>query len=311
MTWLQILLVSFVVTLLLMPPLIRFLRKKNFGITVRAEVVEHLHKMGTPKAGGLVFLLVPSVACLLFGPTQEVWALLLLFVCSGAIGFADDFISYRRKNSLGLMARYKILLQLVPAFLFAWLTKMDSAIWIPFIPPLDIGWWYIPVAMFVIICGENSVNLTDGADGLAGTIFLTVIGALIVVAFLQGTVSLFPFMFSLTGVVAGYLWFNVHPASVIMGDTGSLALGAAMAGLSLILHIPLFLPFIAVIFVVETVSVILQIVYFRRTGGKRLFKRSPLHHHFQLSNWSEAQIVFRFSLVNLLFIALAFLFIWV
>lgn len=311
MTWIKILAVSFFLSLLALPYLIQFLRQQKLLIYVRQEVTEHAQKTGTPKAGGLLFLFVPFFACLLYRPSLEVWALLILFLGSGIIGFVDDWLSSRSKSSLGLKARYKILLQLIPALIFTFMTMKFSSIWIPFIPPLDIGWAYLPLSLIVIISSVNSVNLTDGADGLATSVFLTVLLALTIVTYLQGQFTLFPFICSLAGVLGGFLWYNTHPASVIMGDTGALALGAAMAGLSLILHIPLFLPFIAVIFVIETLSDILQIVYFRYTGGKRFFKRAPIHHHFQLSGWSETQIVVRFSLFNLFFIGLAFLFIWV
>lgn len=280
-------------------------------VYVREEVTEHRHKTGTPKAGGILFLVIPLIASAVFNPPKEVWALLVLFVASGAVGFIDDLLSSKRKTSLGLRGRFKLLFQIILGLVFGLMTMKYSVIWIPYIPPLNIGWVYIPLAILVIVSSENAVNLTDGADGLATTVFLTVMAALLVVAYLQGQVSLFPFMYSLIGVLAAFLWFNTHPARIIMGDTGSLALGGAMAGLSLILHIPLFLPFIAMVFVLETISVIIQIVYFRRTGGKKFFKRSPLHHHFQLLGWSETQIVVRFTLLNLLFIGLAFLFIWV
>jgi len=311
MTWLRILLVSFLLTLLLMPFLIKLLRCLGLVIYVRKEVQEHTHKTGTPKAAGILFLLIPLIATAIFNPPLEIWALLILFVCSGLVGFIDDLLSSKRKSSLGLRGRYKVIFQIALGLVFGFLTMKYSVIWIPYMPPLNIGWVYIPLAVLVIVSSENAVNLTDGADGLATTVFLTVMAAMLVVAYLQGQVDLFPFMYSLVGVLAAFLWFNTHPASIIMGDTGSLALGGAMAGLSLILHIPLFLPFIAMVFVLETISVIIQIVYFLRTGGKKFFKRSPLHHHFQLSGWSETQIVVRFALLNLLFIGLAFLFIWV
>ncbi|MCR4433901.1 MAG: phospho-N-acetylmuramoyl-pentapeptide-transferase [Caldiserica bacterium] len=311
MTWLRILLVSFLFGLLIMPFLIRFLKHIGMVIYVREVVTEHVHKTGTPKAGGILFLVIPLIASAVFNPPKEVWALLILFVASGVVGFIDDLLSSKRKTSLGLRGRFKLLFQIILGLIFGLMTMKYSVIWIPYIPPLNIGWVYIPLAILVIVSSENAVNLTDGADGLATTVFLTVMAALLVVAYLQGQVSLFPFMYSLIGVLAAFLWFNTHPARIIMGDTGSLALGGAMAGLSLILHIPLFLPFIAMVFVLETISVIIQIVYFRRTGGKKFFKRSPLHHHFQLLGWSETQIVVRFALLNLLFIGLAFLFIWV
>jgi len=302
---------SFFFTLLVTPFLIKLLKRWQLIVYVRREVNEHQFKTGTPKGAGLLFLVIPFFCALFFDPSLEVWALLILFLGSGLIGFVDDYLSSKRKSSLGLRAREKIIFQIALGLIFAFLTINYSDIWIPYIPPLDIGWFYVPLAVLVIVASENAVNLTDGADGLAATIFLTVIGALLVVAYLQGQVELYPFMYSLAGVLAGFLWFNVYPASVIMGDTGSLALGAAMAGLSLLLHIPLFLPFIAIVFVLEAISVIIQVIHFRRTGGKRLFKRSPLHHHFQLSGWSETQIVLRFSLFNLFFIGLAFLFIWI
>ncbi|MCR4428988.1 MAG: phospho-N-acetylmuramoyl-pentapeptide-transferase [Caldiserica bacterium] len=311
MTWLRIMLVSFLFGLLFLPFLINFLKKSGIVVFVREVVTEHIHKTGTPKAGGILFLIIPFIASVFFNPPLEVWALLILFLGSGILGMADDLLSSIRKTSLGLRGRYKLIFQIILGLIFGFLTMKYSVIWIPYIPPLNIGWWYIPLAVLVVVSSENAVNLTDGADGLATTVFLTVMAALLVVGYLQGQVNLFPFMYSLMGVLAAFLWFNTHPARIIMGDTGSLALGGAMAGLSLILHIPLFLPFIAMVFVLETMSVIVQIGYFRRTGGKRFFKRAPLHHHFQLSGWSETQIVVRFALLNLLFIGLAFLFIWV
>ncbi|MCX5976384.1 MAG: phospho-N-acetylmuramoyl-pentapeptide-transferase [Coprothermobacterota bacterium] len=311
MIWIPVLVVSFLVTLTAMPFLIRGLRSWKLTSYVRAEVTEHLHKTGTPVAGGLLFLVIPTLAALLFGVTQDMLAVLIVTLGAGLTGFVDDWLSSRGQHALGLKARYKIVAQIALALVFAFLTLPNSAIWIPFIPPLDIQGWYVPLSVFFIVWSTNAVNITDGADGLAASVFLTVLGALMVVAYLQNYISLMPFIFSLGGVLLGFLWFNVYPASVIMGDTGALALGAAMAGLSLILHIPLFLPFIAMVFLIETLSVIIQVGYFRYSGGKRVFKRAPIHHHFQLLGWSETQIVLRFSLFNLLFIGLAFLFIWV
>lgn len=311
MTWLKILLVSFLSGILIIPSLVRFLKQLGMVVYVREEVTEHKHKTGTPKAGGIIFLVIPLIATAVFNPPLEVWALLILFIASGLVGLIDDILSSKHRSSLGLKGRFKVLFQVILGLIFGFMTMKYSVIWIPYVPPLNIGWVYVPLAVLVIVSSENAVNLTDGADGLATTVFLTVMAALLVVAYLQGQISLFPFMYSLIGILAAFLWFNTYPASIIMGDTGSLALGGAMAGLSLILHVPLFLPFIAMVFVLETVSVIIQILYFHRTGGKKFFKRSPLHHHFQLTGWSETQIVVRFALFNLLFIGLAFLFIWV
>ncbi|NPA92334.1 MAG: phospho-N-acetylmuramoyl-pentapeptide-transferase, partial [Chloroflexi bacterium] len=220
------------------------------------------------------------------------------------LGAVDDWAGLRGRKGEGLRPRTKFGLQVALALLAAYGLQhylQVPELLIPGIPqPLSLGWWYIPLAAFIIVATSNAVNLTDGLDGLAGLIAATAFAAYGGIALLQGQVYLARFAFTLVGSIFGFLWFNVHPAQLFMGDTGSLSLGATLGVVALMTGQWLLLPIIAIIPLAETASVILQVGYFKLTGGRRLFKMSPLHHHFELLGWSETQVVQRFWLISLL-----------
>jgi phospho-N-acetylmuramoyl-pentapeptide-transferase len=226
-----------------------------------------------------------------------------VMVAFGTLGAVDDLMGVRALP-VGLLGRYKLLWQ----FVFATLTALFlhyglelRSIAIPGIEErIDIGLLYIPVAIFIIVGTSNAVNLTDGLDGLAGSIAAVSFSAYGVIAFLQGQIWLVAFSFTVVGAVLAFLWYNAHPAELFMGDTGALAIGATLAVVALMTGQWLLLPIVALVFVAEAMSVILQVAYFKLTGGKRLFKMSPLHNHFELVGWSETQITQRFWLIGIL-----------
>jgi phospho-N-acetylmuramoyl-pentapeptide-transferase len=226
-----------------------------------------------------------------------------VMVAFGALGAVDDLMGIK-VISRGLLGRYKLLWQVIFSLVTALFLHYGldlRSIAIPGIQEkIDIGWLYIPVAMFIIVGTSNAVNLTDGLDGLAGSIAAVAFTAYGVIAFLQGQIWLVAFVFTVVGALFAFLWYNAHPAELFMGDTGSLAVGATLAVVALMTGQWLLLPIISAVFVAEAVSVILQVAYFKMTGGKRLFKMSPLHNHFELLGWSETHITQRFWLISVL-----------
>jgi phospho-N-acetylmuramoyl-pentapeptide-transferase len=226
-----------------------------------------------------------------------------VMITFGTLGAVDDLMGVKVIPS-GLLGRYKLLWQIIFALataLFLHYALDLRSIAIPGVQQkIDIGWLYIPIAMFIIVGTSNAVNFTDGLDGLAGSIAAVSFTAYGVIAFLQGQIWLVAFIFTVVGAIFAFLWYNAHPAELFMGDTGSLAIGATLAVVALMTGQWLLLPIIGFVFVAEVVSVILQVGYFKMTGGKRLFKMSPLHNHFELLGWSETQITQRFWLVGVL-----------
>jgi len=224
----------------------------------------------------------------------------------GLLGAIDDWEGIRgKRRGLGMRARTKFLIQVIFAVILAlglkYLLGVPEIYWPGYDRPIWIGIWYIPLAAFIIVGASNAVNFTDGLDGLAGLIAATAFTAYGAIAIMQGQVFISRFCFTIVGALFGFLWWNVHPAELFMGDTGSLSLGATIGVISLMTGQWLLLPLILVIPVSEVISVILQIIYFRITKGKRLFKMAPLHHHFELLGWSETQVVQRFWVISLLF----------
>jgi phospho-N-acetylmuramoyl-pentapeptide-transferase len=222
------------------------------------------------------------------------------------LGAVDDWEGLRgRRRGQGMRARTKFLFQWIIALVAGfglWYVLDVPGLYLPGMTvEIEPGWWYVPIAAFVIVYSSNSINLTDGLDGLAGLISATAFAAYGAIALVQGQVYLARFCFVLVGAIFGFLWFNIHPAQLFMGDTGSLALGAALGVVALMTGQWPLLPIIAIIPLSITLSVVLQVGYFKLTGGRRLFKMTPLHHHFELSGWSETQIVQRFWLISLLF----------
>jgi len=306
---------SFMMTVIWGEPLIRLLKNFHIGKIVREDEPNHHNiKTGTPTMGGLMILLPVSLLTILFNavsiagfdllgrsillPLVTMWAYALL----GAI---DDWEGVRgQRKGLGMRARTKFIIQVILAILIAIGLKdfldVPQLMWFTSDEVFNLGPLYYPVAVFIIVGMSNAVNFTDGLDGLAGLICATAFAAVGFIGVIQGQVYLVRFCFSLVGALFGFLWFNVHPAQLFMGDTGSLALGATLAVVTLMTGQWLIIPLIAIIPVSEAVSVVIQILYFKITKGKRFFKMAPLHLHFELLGWSETQVVQRFWLVSLL-----------
>lgn len=226
-----------------------------------------------------------------------------VLIAFGTLGAVDDLMGVKVIPS-GLLGRYKLLWQIIFALLTALFLHYGlelRSIAIPGVQQkIDIGWFYIPVAVFIIVAESNAVNLTDGLDGLAGSIAAVAFTAYGVIAFLQGQVWLVAFIFTVVGALFAFLWYNAHPAELFMGDTGALAIGATLAVVALMTGQWLLLPVVGFVFMAEAMSVVLQVAYFKLTGGKRLFKMSPLHNHFELLGWSETHITQRFWLIGIL-----------
>jgi phospho-N-acetylmuramoyl-pentapeptide-transferase len=308
--------ISFMMTVIWGPPLLRVLRHFKVGKAIRVEGPDrHFSKLGTPTMGG-VLIVIPVLfvtgllnAASLIGITVTGRSIMLpmaVMVAFAALGAIDDWEGLRgRPNAFGIRARTKFIVQVVLALVASIGIIYVLGISIFYIPGMkgfiDLGILYVPLATFIIVAYSNAVNLTDGLDGLAGLISATAFAAYGGIALLQEQVFLSQFCFIVVGAIFGFLWFNVHPAMLFMGDTGSLALGATLAVIALMTGHWFVLPIIAIIPTSIVLSVILQVIYFRLTGGRRLFKMSPLHHHFELSGWSETQVVQRFWLVGLLF----------
>lgn len=309
---------SLVAALALGPVLLPVLRRLKAGQTIRAEMhASHQAKAGTPTMGGLLFVLPAAAAALLFSPrtgeaSGRLAIALALMLGHGLVGFMDDYIKVVLKRSLGLRARDKLIAQVILAALLAWgsaaYLQMGTAVTVPY-----INWTfdYGPIVYFVLILllvqgSANTVNFTDGVDGLLATVSIPVFlfwGLFI--ALPKGQVELAVLALGLVGGCIGFLRYNWHPARVFMGDVGSFALGGALAALAALTKTELLVPIAGGLFVIEGLSVILQVLSFRLTG-KRIFKMSPLHHHFELVGWSERQIVQNFTLLTLIFQVLAF-----
>ena len=266
----------------------------------------HRAKAGTPTMGGL-FMILAAVIVILWNhllDTPVLW-LLFLTIGHGVLGFLDDFIKAEKKRNLGLTAKQKLLGQLILSVLFCWgcieTLHLPLSVSIPFLhTELSIGLFYYIFVILVLIGGSNAVNLTDGLDGLASGCCVVAFFAYGVYCYLHGLHNLGYFITILAGACIGFLFFNYHPAKIFMGDTGSLALGGAIAGVSVITRTELLLLFLGIIFVLEALSVIIQVTSFKMTG-KRVFKMSPLHHHFELCGWSEVRVVWSFWLFECIF----------
>jgi phospho-N-acetylmuramoyl-pentapeptide-transferase len=298
-------------------PLIRILRHLKIGKEIRVEGPErHFTKLGTPTMGG-VMIVVPVVlitlmmnASSVIGVTsvlgRSIMLPMLVLVLYGILGGVDDWEGLRgKRRGMGMRAGTKFFFQWLLAIITAWglYYVLDVPnLYLPgFKNEIELSpLFYIPVASFIIVLSSNAVNLTDGLDGLAGLITATAMATYGGIALLQGQVFIARFCFTVVGAIFGFLWFNVHPAMLFMGDTGSLALGATLGVVALMTGQWVLLPVIAIIPMSTTLSVVLQVSYFKLTGGKRLFKMAPLHHHFELLGWSETQIVQRFWLIGLL-----------
>jgi phospho-N-acetylmuramoyl-pentapeptide-transferase len=305
---------SFMLTVIWGQPLLRILRLLNIGEKIRIDGPKrHIKKLGTPTMGGVLILFPVALLTILFNAVKvlgfslfgnSVLVPLIVFIAFALIGSVDDWISLRGLSSGdGLSALVKLMLQLLISIGTVFVLRFLLDVPYLFLPGLDfdvqIGWLYFPVAVIAIAGYSNAVNFTDGLDGLAGLISATAFAAYGVIALIQGQIYLARFCFILVGSIFGFLWFNVHPAELFMGDTGSLALGATLAVVALMTGQWAVLPIIGIIPLSELLSVVIQVVFFRLTGGRRVFKMTPLHHHFELLGWSETQIVQRFWLIGL------------
>lgn len=299
-------LIAFLISVALCPIFIPFLRKLKFGQYVRDDGPQsHLKKQGTPTMGGILILISIIITSLIFVQgRKDLMAVLFATVGFGIIGFLDDYIKVVMKRSMGLRAWQKIVAQLVVTAIFAYYIEsvlgLGTAIYIPFLGTYaDLHYLYYPFLFFVMLGTVNAVNLTDGLDGLAsGVTVLVAVFFTIVALYFESGVT--PIACAVVGSLMGFLIYNVNPAKVFMGDTGSLALGGFVAGTALILRLPLFILIVGIIYFLEAVSVILQVSYFKLTKGKRIFKMAPLHHHFEQCGWPETRIVAVFSIVTAL-----------
>ena len=304
-------LISFVLSAVLGPVIIPFLRKLKVGQTEREELKSHLKKTGTPTMGGLIILAGTLVTSLLFVKDYpKIIPILFLTVGFGVIGFLDDYLKVVMRRSDGLFPWQKMMLQIIVTGVFAYYlmnyTDVSLTMLIPFSGGkyLDIGIWAVPLLFVAVIGTVNGVNFTDGLDGLASSVTVLVATFFTVVA--VGTKSgIEPVTCAVAGALLGFLLFNVYPAKVFMGDTGSLALGGFLAASAYLMQMPLFLPIVGLVYVAEVLSVIVQVVYFKCSGGKRFFRMAPVHHHFELCGYTENQIVAAFSIVTALLCLLA------
>lgn len=320
--------IALLISLLLGPLLIRSLQRLNLRQYIREEgPAAHQAKGGTPTMGGLLILLALTLSALLCirWDSPLLWILLGSTLAFGAIGFADDFLKMKRHQNLGLTSKQKFMLQVAAAGAVAWILyqyrltgRYDTSLTIPFFKEIhpDLGWLFIPFAMIVIVGASNAVNLTDGLDGLAigSTLIAAATYAVLTYAagnakiadyldipYVRDTGELSIFAAAIVGASLGFLWYNAHPAQVFMGDVGSLALGAGIGTLALIIKQELLLVIVGGLFVMEALSVILQVASYKLRDKKRIFRCAPIHHHFEMGGWKETQVVVRFWILAFLF----------
>ena len=306
---------SFMMTVIWGSPLLRILRHFKIGKQIRVEEPgKHFVKMGTPTMGGVMIIIPVAMVTILLNAValagmrllgRSVLVPLVAMIAYAILGSIDDWEGIRgKRKGEGMRIRTKFAAQVLLAVGLAWVLKyMLEApdIILPGVPfTLDLGIWYVPIAAFIIVSVSNAVNFTDGLDGLAGLISATAFAAYGGIALMQGQIFIARFCFTMIGALFGFLWFNVHPAELFMGDTGSLSLGATLAVVALMTGQWALLPLIAIIPVSEALSVVIQIAFFKLTHGRRFFKMAPVHLHFELLGWSETQIVQRFWLISLL-----------
>ena len=311
-TILMSVIISFAISVLLGPVVIPFLRRLKVGQTVRNEgPKEHLKKNGTPTMGGILILVSVVLTSILYVKDYpRIIPILFVTMGFGLIGFLDDYIKVVLKRSMGLRAWQKMALQILVTGVFAYYvvhyTDVSLAMKIPFIQGtyVDFGILNIPILFFIVIGTVNGANFTDGLDGLASSVTVLIATFFTVVAIGLNS-GIEPVTCAVVGALLGFLLFNVYPASVFMGDTGSLALGGFVAATAYMLQMPIFLAIVAFIYVIEVLSVVIQVSYFKLTGGKRIFKMAPIHHHFELCGWSETRVVAVFSIITALLCLIA------
>ncbi len=311
------------------PRLIEFLRKKKAGQEIREDGPEtHRTKSGTPTMGGLLINISIIISVILWQDIRDPYTWILVFAIAGfgTIGFIDDYLKIFRKNADGLQARFKLIAQfllstLIVLFIYLNQTTHTTMLYLPFLknPVLDMSWVYIPFAVFLLVGSSNAVNLTDGLDGLAAGLVIMVGLAFAVLSYLTGRADYAEYLqipyianggefsilcLGLVGACVGFLWFNAHPAQIMMGDTGSLSLGGTIGVIALMIKKEILLLIVGGVFVIEVVSVIIQVVFYK-WKGKRVFKMAPLHHHFELKGWDETKVVIRFWILGGLFAILS------
>ncbi|WP_088013040.1 phospho-N-acetylmuramoyl-pentapeptide-transferase [Gottfriedia acidiceleris] len=301
---------AFIIAVILSPIFIPYLRKLKFGQSIRDEGPQsHKKKSGTPTMGGIIILIALSLSALLISMYFDVlstrtYVLLFVTICFGVIGFLDDYIKVVKKRNLGLTSKQKFICQVIVSIIVFFAIRamgISTTISIPGTNySFDLGFIYVLLIIFMLVGTSNAVNLTDGLDGLVSGTAAIAFGAYAVLAYNQHQLDVAIFSIAVVGAVLGFLVFNAHPAKVFMGDTGSLALGGALAAIAIVTHLEILLVIIGGIFVIETLSVMIQVASFKATG-KRVFKMSPLHHHYELSGWSEWRVVVTFWFVGLLF----------
>jgi phospho-N-acetylmuramoyl-pentapeptide-transferase len=296
---------AFLIAVIVAPLFIPVLRRLKFGQTIREEgPKDHQKKAGTPTMGGIIILLAFTITVLQFaGKTPETFLLLFITLGYGLIGFLDDFIKISLKRNLGLTAKQKLLGQLIigAVFYYGYIKSgYDTVISIPFTDlNIDLGWVYFPLVMLMMLYFSNAVNLTDGLDGLLAGTGAIAFGAYAVIAWMLSQMDIAIFSAAIVGAVLGFLVYNAHPAKVFMGDTGSLALGGALIGIALLTKTEILVLLIGGVFVIEALSVIIQVISFK-TRKKRVFRMSPLHHHYELGGWSEWRVVVTFWVAGLI-----------
>ena len=310
--------IAFAISAVLCPVVIPFLHKLKFGQQVREEGPQaHLKKQGTPTMGGLMILTSVIITSLFYIPRYpKIIPVLFMTVGFGIVGFLDDYIKIVMKRSEGLDPKQKLLGQCVITGIFAWYLvtgkEVSPQMLIPFTGGfedglyLDLGILFVPALFFIVLGTDNGVNFTDGLDGLCTSVTILVATFLTIVSLGEGS-GISPITGAVVVSLLGFLLFNVYPAKVFMGDTGSLALGGFVASSAFMLQMPLFIVLIGFIYLIEVLSVIIQVTYFKKTGGKRIFKMAPIHHHFELCGWSETRVVAVFAIVTAVLCLVAYL----
>ena len=310
--------IAFAVSAILCPIVIPFLHKLKFGQQVREDGPQaHLKKQGTPTMGGLVFLTAVVITSLLYiRDYPRIIPVLFMTVGFGVIGFLDDYIKIVMKRSEGLNPVQKLIGQFIITGIFVYYLvcsdEVGTSMLVPFTGGfehgiyLDLGFLFIPFVFFVVLGTDNGVNFTDGLDGLCTSVTILVATFLTIISIGENS-GISPITGAVVGSLLGFLLFNVYPAKGFMGDTGSLALGGFVASSAFMMQIPLFIPIIGLIYLVEVLSVIMQVSYFKATHGKRIFRMAPIHHHFELGGWSETRVVAVFSIVTALLCLVAYL----
>lgn len=311
-------LISFVVCVILCPLMIPILHRLKFGQNVRTDGPQtHLVKSGTPTMGGIMILLSAFMGGIVFVHKYPMILPVLLFMTGfGIVGFLDDYLKIRKKKSDGLSPMQKLLLQLLMTGAFAMYLYLKPDFSKEILIPLtghfksgifwNLGWLFIPFVFLAVLGTDNGVNFTDGLDGLCASVTIAVLVFFIVIA-LKENIMIAPAAGAVCGSLLGFLVYNVHPAQVFMGDTGSLGLGGFVASLAILMQLPLFLIIIGGIYFVEVLSVMIQVGYFKKTGGKRFFKMAPIHHHFEIIGWSETKVVAIFTIVTILLSIISYL----